>query len=326
MSRARVLLTTAGRKSYLAPLLRRSPNAGWVGAVDIDPTSPIRGHVDAFDVVPPVAEGEAFVSAVHQICLRDAIDCVLPQNDLELEALARARGRFEKEGIRVAGLAPELVRTVTDKLALADWLDERGYRYPDTQTDLPSPAVGGRWVEKERHGQGSAGLVIHDAPPVRASAREPVFQPFVEGEEFNLDVLRDAFGDVVAVCVKRKLLMVGGSTDRAVSVDDPELAALGTQLADDLCAFGSIDIDVLRSESGPVVLDINPRMGGGFPFTATLCPAYVDCLLDVCAGRPVGPRFPKAATDRVVCREFTFTIQPAPRAPGTSPLAGPGDR
>jgi carbamoyl-phosphate synthase large subunit len=326
MSRARVLLTTAGRKSYLAPLLRQSPNAGWVGAVDIDPSSPIRSRVDAFDLVPPVAEGEAFVAAVHQICLRDAIDCVLPQNDLELEALARARARFEKDGIRVAGLAPELVRTVTDKLALADWLGERGHRYPDTQTDLPSPTAGGRWVEKERHGQGSAGLAVHDAPPLRASAREPVFQPFVEGEEFNLDVLRDAFGDVVAVCVKRKLLMVGGSTDRAVSVDDPELAALGVQLADDLSAFGSIDVDVLRSESGPVVLDINPRMGGGFPFTATLCPAYVDCLLDVCTGRPVGPRFPKAAADRVVCREFTFTMQPDPRTPRTSPPAGTGDR
>jgi len=81
------------------------------------------------------------------------------------------------------------------------------------------------------------------------------------------------------VVVKRKLAMRDGSTDKAISVRDETLEALGTQLGHALELEGSADVDLFVTDSGPVVIDVNPRVGGGFPFTAQICPSYVDGLL-----------------------------------------------
>ena len=309
MTRARILLTNAGRKSYLAPLFKASPGCGAVVAVDCDPESAMRDRADHFEAVPSCDEAEAYVEALLAICRAHEIDCVLPLNDRDLAILARARGRFHKQDVLVAGLEPSMVGLVGDKFELAGWMSEKGFAYPRTWLDHPPsdslPPEG--LVEKSRHGQGSAGLAYHAAIPDQPLPPGHVVQERLDGNEYNLDVLRDAYGQVVAVSVKRKLQMVAGSTDRAVSIRSPELSRLGARLADELGVLGSIDVDVIVSRGRAFVIDINPRLGGGFPFTATWCPRYVDLLLDVCRGRSVGPVLPDYEHGLVVCREHTYS-------------------
>ena len=321
MTRARVLLTTAGRKSYLAPIFKASRACGFVLAVDADPLSPIRHHADHFAVVPRVDDAEAFLEALLELCLEWDIDCILPQNDRELPILALARGFFEKQGILVAGVGPDQVRLASDKLLLADWMRSHHLPYPETALAHPTVFPPEGLVEKDRFGQGSAGLVLHDAPPSGPLARDKVVQPRIAGEEYNLDVLRDAAGEVVGVSVKRKLLMQGGSTDRAISARVPALFRLGDRLAEALGVFGSIDVDVMLRDGEPVVLDVNPRIGGGFPFTAAYCPAYVDALLEVATGRPVGRRDLPYEAGVLVCREATYAASRLP-----TPVAAPSRR
>ena len=89
--------------------------------MDADPLSPIRQVADHFATVPPLSEAEGFLDAIHALCLEWEIDCILPQNDRELWLLASARARFEKDGIRVAGVAPAMASLAADKLELAAW-------------------------------------------------------------------------------------------------------------------------------------------------------------------------------------------------------------
>ncbi|MBK7950855.1 MAG: ATP-grasp domain-containing protein [Deltaproteobacteria bacterium] len=307
MKRARILLTTAGRKSYLAGIFKAARQCGAVVAVDSDPLSPIRHRVDHFAAVPTLDDPEGFVEAIHALCRAWDIDCVLPQNDRELLLMASARRRFEKDGIRIAGVEPDVVARVADKFALREWMLARGFAYPETWLDYPEAADARGLVEKDRFGQGSAGLAHHAVRPAGALPAGKVVQPRLVGTEYNLDVLRDGAGDVVAVSVKQKLSMQGGSTDRAVSVDSPELVRLGARLADELGVFGSIDVDVMVCDGVAHPIDVNPRIGGGFPFTAAYCPAYVEALLEVCTGAPVGPRPLAYEAGVLVCREFTFS-------------------
>lgn len=325
MTRARILLTTSGRKSYLAPLFKASPMCGAVVAADCDPDSPIRYRADHFETVPPCDDGEAYVEALLAICRTHEIDCVLPLNDRDLDILARARGRFHKQGVLVAGLEPLDVGLVGDKFELAAWMAEHGFAYPQTWLDYPTSAslADKKLVEKSRYGQGSAGLAYHTHVPEQSLAPNQVVQEYLDGDEYNLDVLRDAHGQVVAVSVKQKLEMIGGSTDRAVSIRSPELCRLGARLADELCALGSIDVDVIVSRGRAFVIDINPRLGGGFPFTATYCPRYVDLLLEVCLGRSVGPFFPDYEHGLLVCREHTYSTSSTQREAGDPRFAAP---
>ena len=164
-----------------------------------------------------------------------------------------------------------------------------------------------------------------DARPLRGvrHSTQWMMQEYLDGDEYNLDVLRDAHGQVVAVSVKQKLEMIGGSTDRAVSIRSPELCRLGARLADELCALGSIDVDVIGSRGRAFVIDINPRLGGGFPFTATYGPRYVDLLLEVCLGRSVGPFFPDYEHGLLVCREHTYSTSSTQREAGDPRFAAP---
>jgi carbamoyl-phosphate synthase large subunit len=83
-----------------------------------------------------------------------------------------------------------------------------------------------------------------------------------------MDVINDLFGRFVTTFVRRKVKMRGGNTDRAVTVENDELAALGRTLGEGLGHVGCLDCDVFVSpSSAPVVIDLNPRIGGGLPFS-----------------------------------------------------------
>jgi carbamoyl-phosphate synthase large subunit len=126
--------------------------------------------------------------------------------------------------------------------------------------------------------------------------------------EFHLDVLVSGRGALVALVAKRKLLMKWGSTDKAVSVSDPSFVAVGEALASAGAFVGSIDVDLIRTPAGLVVIDVNPRLGGGFPFSALIQPAYVDLLLAVARGEEPEPRLGDYPDGVVGHRDFVFRV------------------
>lgn len=104
--------------------------------------------------------------------------------------------------------------------------------------------------------------------PVIADPSLVVVQELVEGEEFGLDVVCSFEGEYQAVLARKKLKMRAGETDRAVTVSSEPFDMFGRDLANALSLRGLTDVDVIvRSDGKPVVIDINPRFGGGYPFS-----------------------------------------------------------
>jgi len=67
--------------------------------------------------------------------------------------------------------------------------------------------------------------------------------------------------------IKRKIASRGGETDIAITVNSPELSALGERIANNLGHVANLDVDLILSDKGPYVIDMNPRFGGGYPFS-----------------------------------------------------------
>lgn len=88
-------------------------------------------------------------------------------------------------------------------------------------------------------------------------------QKFLEGDEYNLDILKDKKGNVY-ICSKKKLLIKAGTTFKCELSQDINLIALGKKLANLIPYIGSIDVDVIVSNNKYYIIDINPRLGGGF--------------------------------------------------------------
>jgi carbamoyl-phosphate synthase large subunit len=317
--RCNVLLPISGRKAYLCDILGASPRCGVIVATDSDPYAAIRETLAVFARVPPVAESTAYVEAIVRLVQQHGIDCIMPQNDLDLDVLARLRPVVAESATTVLGVDAERVAVFSDKLALSGWLDQRGFHSPETVllADLGDSAF--PLIAKARCGQGSAGLSIcHAASDLARAGADSVVQPLLQGVEYNLDILRAPSGEVVSVVPKQKLAMKYGSTDKAVSVASPSLIDLGIRLGGETGHTGSIDVDVMVVDDRPYVLDINPRVGGGFPFTARCCPQYVDALLAIGLGESPAPFLGEYRAGVVVYRDFHYV---------TASVAGPaGER
>lgn len=95
-----------------------------------------------------------------------------------------------------------------------------------------------------------------------------MIQKKLTGKEYGLDAMNDLEGNNVAVSVKQKLAMRAGDTDRVVTVDLPKVREIGHKIGTALKHIGNLDVDVMQNEKGEYcVLELNPRFGGGFPFS-----------------------------------------------------------
>ena len=95
-----------------------------------------------------------------------------------------------------------------------------------------------------------------------------MIQEKLTGKEFGLDIMNDLEGNNVAVSVKQKLAMRAGETDKAITLDLPEVREIGKKIGSALKHIGNLDVDVMQNENGEYcVLELNPRFGGGFPFS-----------------------------------------------------------
>jgi carbamoyl-phosphate synthase large subunit len=99
-----------------------------------------------------------------------------------------------------------------------------------------------------------------------------MIQEFIGGDEYGFDLFCDKNFKPISVFCKKKLAMRAGETDKAVSVNDKKFTDLGIKIAEAFPVFGPADVDVKMLNNTPVLLEINPRFGGGYP-CAHLCGA-----------------------------------------------------
>ncbi|MGI9030601.1 MAG: ATP-grasp domain-containing protein [Ilumatobacteraceae bacterium] len=293
-----VLITCAGRRSYLVDWFRAaSAPDGRVVATNSIAESTAMAVADVAVVSPPVTD-DGYIEFLLDVCRREDIGLVVPVFDLELPVLAAARTRFAEAGIVVAVSSPKVIAACQDKLATASIAAAAGLTAPRTTLD-PQEALA--WLDggvdrvfvKPRHGTGSILTwstgdrseveVLHRkvrrdlaSTYVRGDA---VVQEALTGIEHGLTVVNDLDGHFQAVPAHRKLAMRAGETDVAETVHDDRLEEAGRALAAAVGHVGALDVDVFVDGATVSLLDLNPRIGGNYPFShlagADLPSAYV---------------------------------------------------
>ena len=111
------------------------------------------------------------------------------------------------------------------------------------------------------------------------SSESILIQEGLPGAEFGLDILNDLSGRTEFVYAKRKLGMRAGETDKSELVDCPVLNEIGERIGSALKHIGNLDCDVFYDGEKAVVLELNPRFGGGYPFSHTLGANYPNAIL-----------------------------------------------
>jgi carbamoyl-phosphate synthase large subunit len=337
-----VLLTCAGRRTILA----RSFHAALAGngllyAADMSLEAAALRYADQRVLVPAVFD-PGYIDCLLDICQRGGIALLIPLNDFELPLLAAARDRFAAVGTVVMVSSPEVIDICKDKWRTAAFLRASGLDFPATYLTLDGAAAGLESGEitfplviKPRCGSASVGVEIaHDLDELEATwflgkrrlrrsifsqmhepGKELIIQELLGTVEMGLDVVNDFSGRTAGVMARRKLGMRAGETDRAVTVDDPRLTELGWRVGAALGHDGMLDCDVMISPERVVILEMNARFGGGYPFSQAAGADVPSALLAWALGRPVRGEWLRCAPDHSAAKADILLEAEAPQSP-----------
>ena len=290
-----ILFTCVGRRTYLLKYFKENMSEGDVlVATDMQPSAPALQVADIKLQVPAVYAPD-YIDITLNICKEHKIDALMSLNDLELPILAENKARFAEIGVKVVVSDPNVIDIAFDKYKTAQWIESIGLKSPktyvrlaDAKEALEKGKLSFPIFMKPRWGSGSIGLEsiadmaeldiyyhllmkkIKDTILATASVGDEyiIIQEKLTGDEFGLDVMNDLHGNNVAVSVKQKLAMRAGETDKAITRDLPEVREIGRKIGTELKHIGNLDVDVMQNAKGEYcVLELNPRFGGGFPFS-----------------------------------------------------------
>ena len=321
-----ILFTCAGRRTYLLKYFKENmAESDKVVATDLSLTAPAMQVADVKLQVPAVYDPE-YIDITLKICEEHNIDALFSLNDLELPILANNKGKFEALGVKLVVSDPKVIDIAFDKYKTAQWVESLGLLAPktyvrleDCKKALAAGEVSFPLFLKPRWGSGSIGLeTIADMEELEiyygllmkkikktilatASVGEEyiMIQEKLTGCEFGLDVMND-LNKNLGVSVKQKLAMRSGETDKAITVDLPEVREIGRKIGENLGHIGNLDVDIMqRADGAYCVLELNPRFGGGFPFSYEAGVNFPKVLVQLMKGERIDAKLLKPEYGRM---------------------------
>ena len=292
----RVLISSAGRRNYLVRWFREAfelfPDLdGQVLVADADLKAAAFADADEGFQLPPFDSPEYF-EALGALCDSQDVRLALSVNDYELMQWAERPGSLPLGPVFLVPNEATL-RVSCDKAYLAECAE--GFLVPETTTltrVLKDPDVLDGFTEtvvlKPRNGSASAHVSRRDreelATLLGAMSRsdslsllqfgatfdpaDVLVQAVVEGTEYGMDIVHDLSGSPAGVLVRQKLEMRAGETDKARTVDATSFRATAAAVGAQTGHVGPVDVDLIRDPEGrDWVIDVNPRFGGGYPFS-----------------------------------------------------------
>jgi carbamoyl-phosphate synthase large subunit len=312
-----VLVTSISKKVPLLQAVRKAMaklgGDNRLFGADLDPGCIGSYFVDAFWKMPRTSELSA--EELIDYCRRNGIRAIIPTRDGELGCFAVMASRLRKEGISVMISGPKAVEACTDKLLFSRLLRNRGIPAISTSERIDELQAS-VYVVKERFGAGARriglGLLREDAIRHAETLESPVYQPYINGREYSIDLYRGLDGQTKGAIARTRDRIVDGESQVTTTVSDPRLEDLGKQVADTLNLYGHAVLQVLVDDEGDHhVIECNCRVGGAsrLAFESGLDSIYWFLL--EASGHSIAPypfirskcekRLIRYAEDRIVC-------------------------
>lgn len=295
-----VLITSAGRRTTLLKHFQAACRAhgGKVLAGDMDPLAPALYLADRGFVLPAIGHG-SYLDRLIDIVRREKIRLLVPTIDPELPFLAEHAEAIAEAGGLALISTRELTGITGDKWLTTTRLAEAGIEVPRSWLpDSMEPDTLPRDLFiKPRDGSASqhAYAIERDGLAVMLE-RVPnaIVQERLDGPEITIDALLDLDGRPLHYVPRRRVRTLAGESIQGVTIDDGN--GLGDWLVRVLRAVagfggrGPMTLQAFLTARGPVLTEINPRFGGGFPLGHAAGGLYPEWLLRMVDGEHLEPR------------------------------------
>lgn len=198
-------------------------------------------------------------------CTARQITVVIPTRDGELLYFARHKKLLAESGISVMVSDEAAVHLCLDKLTFSEQLAR--FKYPVIPSYRICPEGLSSYVVKERFGAGSEAIGVHlNEEQAKAHAlqlKQPIFQPYITGSEYSVDVYVSRDGIAKGAIVRSRELVLHGESQITTTIRMPHVEKLMMQIAENYSFKGHIIFQILLDDSGQVhIIECNCRIGG----------------------------------------------------------------
>jgi len=307
-----ILFTCVGRRKYLVDYFKEESNfVSKVIGVDMSHAAPALAGCDNWHIAPSIYD-EHYIDRILNICKKENVDALIPLNDMELPILAKSRKQFVAIGVRLVLANDAAIDVCSDKYKTYLFCKEKDIPVPasfiNLKEALQSIKIGNvnyPLIVKPRWGSASFGLhvVENDKECIEAydvckkslsnsylaqfkeSDKDVLIQEFIKGKEYGLDIFNNMDGQYHGVVCKEKLSMRAGETDKGITVEASRFEDFSRVIGESLKHVGNMDCDFLERDGQLYLLELNPRFGGGYPFSHASGANLVKALLLSLSGR-----------------------------------------
>ncbi|MGC0121402.1 ATP-grasp domain-containing protein [Pseudoalteromonas piscicida] len=301
-----ILFTCVGRRKYLVDYFKSElHNSGKVVGVDMSSTAPALAGCDEWYLAPSVYD-EGYVERILDVCKIENIDALISLNDMELPILSKHRSLFKNAGVILVLANDKAIDICSDKYKTFLFCKENNIPVPssfvnleNTLAEIDKKSLDFPLIVKPRWGSASFGLYVVEnidelveayntckkalgnsyLAQFKESSDDVLIQEFIKGKEYGLDIFNDMAGQYRGVVCKEKLSMRAGETDKAMTVDANRFSEFASIIGESLRHVGNMDCDFLEKDGQLYLLELNPRFGGGYPFSHEAGANLVRALL-----------------------------------------------
>lgn len=296
MKNINILFTCAGRRNYLINYFKDALQGnGLVLAADNQLSAPALVDADLAIQVPSIY-CDTYIEKLKELINSYNISAIISLNDLELPILTKHKDELESLGTKVIVSSPDVIDIAFDKWKTFNFFKEIGVETPktyhtlkDATNALNSGDLEFPLIVKPRWGSASIGIdvaenkeelhlayqlqlikvqksILKNASSVDIE-KSILIQEKINGDEYGIDILNDFNGYHFGSFIRKKMSMRSGETDKALSVVNSDFSAIARKIAEKTRHIGNMDCDFFVSNEKVYYLEMNPRFGGGYPFS-----------------------------------------------------------
>ena len=295
-----ILITCAGGPAAVGVIksLRSIDFKGNIISVDCDLLS-VGFYLSNKHYVVPLSADDNFWSEMLKIIKKEKVDLILPTGDSDIIHFSKNKLLLENMGVKLFQSDFKSIDICQDKLKFYKKCKDK-FNLPKTsnENNLDFPIFC-----KPKRGSGSRGTKIcYDGNCVKSldtsislrRSRDYIFQEYLPGQEYTIDVLCDMESNPLVVIPRKRLQTKAGISSKGEIIKDKFIE----KACFDMCKFlklkGPICLQMKEDIDGnPNFIEVNPRFGGGTYFTTLAGVNFVKIIIDVLNGKDIFINEPK---------------------------------
>ncbi len=290
-----VLVTSAGVESavnIIKSLRLQSELVVEIIAFDVDRFASGLYLADHHYVSPPISDKERYWKFICEICQRHKIRALYPCYSKEIAFIAGKKEILKEMGIATLLPSCDVIALCDDKHASIELAEKIGIPIPKVinnprKEDIPVFSK----PLKSSSSRGAA--LIEDEHMLRyylASGEERLYQEFIDGQEYTVDVLCDENAKAVFCGPRKRISVKAGQTVKGVTVNNSIINDYVKRLCEKIGFIGVCNIQFMERDGRYYFIEINPRYAAGGLMVTVHAGANLPLLaLKLMMGIPVLP-------------------------------------